>query len=420
VPIDYDTIDAAFESISSGPQCEVTDNRIVQRYREQHKGARILLHPGPYFLRRPIVINVIGSSPITIETIEGLKDPEHGMTWQRNYHGSSIISSNAMAMEDGSASENDAIVEVRRPYSPTLRQLFGCGRRPLSSSAESDRSSSSASDRDDDDSDQSENRAAFQRSCFRGRPAALLCLESSGDNEPVIRVRQGTVNVRGLKIVHYCEGTDIWNGNAAVQVQRAFGRNGRPLRVEHPSVTPTANLVDCDVMSLSGRGLVVIDGAVASVHNCNVHTCAATGIYVGGNGSVATMSQTDVIGNGTGNTRTMQANERRRGVARGHSGVYVENGLAAIKDCNISGNTLTGISAISTDEARLHIEDSDVRANRSDQMELPSPTTGRSINRNNTIASVGLGRPRSTHLRESFAIDGSRVAREPSTPQSPL
>jgi hypothetical protein len=111
------------------------------------------------------------------------------------------------------------------------------------------------------------------------------------ENEPVIRVRQGTVNIRGLKIFHYCEGTDIWNGNAAVQVQSAFGRNGRPLCVESLSITPTANLSDCDIMSLSGRGVVVIDGAISSIHNCNVHTCAATGIYVGGSGSLANMTE---------------------------------------------------------------------------------------------------------------------------------
>ena len=65
-------------------------------------------------------------------------------------------------------------------------------------------------------------------------------------------------------------------------------------------------------------------------------------------------------------------------------------------------------------------EDSDVRGNRSDQMELLSPTSGRSINRNNTIASVRVGLPRSMHLKESSRLDGSRGAREPSTPQSPL
>ena len=128
-------------------------------------------------------------------------------------------------------------------------------------------------------------------------------------------------------------------------------------------------------MLLSGRGVVVIDGAILSIHNCNVHTCAATGIYAGGSGSLANMTETDVIKNGTGKTRTaIYSNERRRGFARGHSGVYVENGLATLRDCNISGNTLTGISAILTDKARLHIEDSDIRANWSDQMELPSPS----------------------------------------------
>ena len=74
------------------------------------------------------------------------------------------------------------------------------------------------------------------------------------------------------------------------QVQRAFGRNGRPMIVEPPSIIPTTNLSDCDIMSLSGRGVVVIDGAISSIHNCNVHTCAATGIRVGGAGSLANMT----------------------------------------------------------------------------------------------------------------------------------
>ena len=123
---------------------------------------------------------------------------------------------------------------------------------------------------DEDDDDQAEYCAFFLHSCFHGRPRALLCLESGRENEPVIRVWQGTVNVDGLKLVHYCEGTDIWNGNAAVQVQRAFGRNGRPMIVEPPSIIPTTILSDCDIMSLSGRGVVVIDGAISSIHNCNV------------------------------------------------------------------------------------------------------------------------------------------------------
>ncbi|KAL7540965.1 hypothetical protein ACHAXR_010524 [Thalassiosira sp. AJA248-18] len=425
VPIDYDTVDAAFDSISSGVRVDTTENNVMHHYREQRQTARILLHPGPYFLRRPLVANVVGNVEVTIEAIGGLTDSEHGMTWRQNYHKSS--SSSSTSEEDSLLLPGDyaGTRTARRPSSPTLRQLFGsCGPRSSSSTIGAlDRSSSLDNSEDDSDdaaaaADESTNRATFHQSCFQGpgRPTAVLCLESRRENEPVLRVRQGTVNIRGIKFLHYCEGTDIWNGNAAVQVQRAFGRNGRPLRVEPPSVVPTVNMSDCDIISLSGRGLVIIDGAISHIDNCNVHNSAATGVYVGGAGSMATMTRTDVIDNGTGNTRNT-----RRGIARGHSGVYVEQGLAKIHDCNISGNTLTGISAISTVQARLHIEESDIRANRTDQMELPPAESGRSVNRNNIIMRLGPGRPRSTRLRESVVLSSPRGQRSvPASPQSPL
>lgn len=417
VPIDYDTVDAAFDSISSGPQCEVIENRVPQCFREQRKSSRILIHPGPYFIRTPLVVNAIGNVEITIELVSCVKDPEHGIQWWKNYHKSSSLYSTDIMRVDKRGKE-EPILPQRRPCSPTLRELFGCGRHSLSVGELGEVSMSEQRPHVFHTS-QSEHRAAFYHSCFWGvRPMAILCLESTRENEPVIRIRQGTVNIRSLKILHYCEGIDIWNGNAAIQVQRAFGRNGRPLYSEPPSIVPTANLIDCDIMSLSGRGIVTIDGATSTIHNCNIHTCAATGVYVGGAGSASTLTQTDVIENGTGNQRS-QFNDRR-GVARGHSGVYVENGLAKIRDCNISCNTLTGISAVSTDEARLHIEYSDVRANRSDQMELPPMSSGRSINRNNTIMSEGSGRPRSTHLKQLIVAESPRCREEPSTPQSPL
>lgn len=425
VPIDYDTVEAAFDSISSGEQRDTIENNVLQRYREQRQNARILLHPGPYFLRRSIVANVIGNAQVTIESISGVIDPEHGMTWRQNYHMPKETEGVEMEMESqqlllpGAYYDRNArslSMEARRPSSSTLRQMFGCGQRSSSSPV------ANASIEDHGQGgDQSEHRTAFHRSCFQGpgaisRPTAVLCLESRRENEPVIRVRQGTVNVNGLKFVHDCNGTDIWNGNAAVQVQRAFGRNGRPLRVDPSSyIVPTLNLFDCDIVSLSGRGVVIIDGAISNIHNCNVHNSAATGVYVGGSGSMATMTQTDVVDCGVGNLSTT-----RRGVARGHSGVYVEQGLAKIQDCNISGNSLTGISAVSTVQARLHIEESDVRANRSDQMELPPMESGRTINCNNSISSTGYGRPRSRHLRESVVLDSPRGPMEPSTPQSPL
>lgn len=436
VPIDYDTVEAAFDSISTGPRRDTVENNVLHQYREQRKTCRILLHPGPYFLRKPLVANVLGNAELTIESIGNLKDAQHGMTWRQNYHKGTSNGSETSMEEESSSSSSKPLLPgdyagtrtARRPSSPTLRQIFGCGRRSSSASAASaveGEPSSSGSEHDaTSDTSQSANRADFHQSCFQGppgRPTALLCLETGRENEPVIRIRQGTLNIRGLKFVHYCEGTDIWNGNAAIQVQRAFGRNGRPLRVEPPSyVVPTANIVDCDIVSLSGRGLVVIDGAVSSIHDCNFHDSAATGVYVGGAGSVATLTRTDVVDNGTGNSRNP-----RRGVARGHSGVYVEQGLAKVDDCNISGNTLTGISAISTEQARLHIQESDIRSNRTDQMELPSAESGRSVNRNNIIARTGPGRPRSRRLRESQEVAtttprGRTGQIEPPTPQSPL
>ncbi|KAL7540834.1 hypothetical protein ACHAWF_006795 [Thalassiosira exigua] len=440
VPIDYDTVEAALDAVSSGPLCESVENQVRQRYREQRTSCRILLHPGPYFLRGPLVANVAAGAVVTIEAVGGrerkLGDHEHGTRWLLNYHEEGREGNGEPSTPAGPWDYPGSAATHKRPSSPTLRQIFGsCGPRSSSSTSASvvDLSASDrGGGRDVDDGDQSANRAAFHKSCFRGppcRPTPLLCLESKRDNEPLIRVRRGRVVLRGLKILHRCEGTDIWNGNAAVQVQRAFGRNGRPLRSgDGPDggyVPPAADLDDCDVASLSGRGLVVIDGTSASVADCSFHDSAATGVYVGGAGSLCALVRTDVVDNGVGNSRAANG----RGVARGHSGVYVEQGLADLRDCNVSGNTLTGISATSTEQARLRMEETDVRSNRSDQVELPPPESGRRAVRNNVISRTGLGRPRSRRLRESLVLmddlnntpRGRRsAAREPTTPQSPL
>ncbi|KAL9179065.1 hypothetical protein ACHAXT_000107 [Thalassiosira profunda] len=450
VPIDYDTVEAALDAVSSGPQISTLENGVRHQHREQREACRILLHPGPYFLRRPLVANAVGGAALTIEAVAGMSDPEHGMTWRRNYHkatatpavGSSSTPRSRTASEESAASsitlpgDYEGARNNRRPSSPTLRQIFGsCGPRSLSSALDVSRRSGRSSlggsghpnppnaDEEDDDLDassQAANRRAFHQSCFRGRPTPLLCLESRRPNEPVIRIRQGAATLRGLHFVHCCEGTDIWNGNAAVQVQRAFGRDGRPLRVSPNYVAPVATLEDCHVTSLSGRGLVVIDGATADVTDCNFHGSAATGVYVGGGGSAATLAQTDVVDNGTGNARAAPGD----GVARGHSGVYVEQGLAALVDCNVSGNTLTGISAVSTEQARLRLEGTDVRGNRSDQVELPPVASGRCVAKNNDVGRTGRGKPRSRRLAAMYegleTPRGRRSAIEPGTPQSPL
>ena len=144
--------------------------------------------------------------------------------------------------------------------------------------------------------------------------------------------------------------TDIWNGNAAVQIQPFVG-----LDYQQRMVLPTPSVVldHVEITSASGRGIVNIDGGHVSILSCYIHECAATGIYVGGPGSRAVIESTDVVRNGNGNT------QNRRGISRGHSGIYLEQGHAHVKDCNVSLNSLTGISAVSANYSVLNLEESE-------------------------------------------------------------
>jgi hypothetical protein len=154
-----------------------------------------------------------------------------------------------------------------------------------------------------------------------------------------------------------------------------------------------------EVTSASGRGIVNIDGGQLSIRNCYIHDCAATGIYVGGPGSRAEIEQTDVIRNGHGNTTN------RRGIARGHSGVYLEQGHASILDCTISQNSLTGISAVSPENAILDLQESELVSNGSFQLEMPgigSLAYSRSKTSNNFLSANGRPRPRS-----GLVVDGA-------------
>lgn len=99
---------------------------------------------------------------------------------------------------------------------------------------------------------------------------------------------------------------------------------------------------------------------------CLVTHCAATGVYIGGAGTRAIISHTDVVHNGLGNTRS-----RRGGIARGHSGIYLEQGVMETRHCNVSFNTLTGISSVSPEKSILTLEHSDLFRNGTHQLELP-------------------------------------------------
>ncbi|KAL3775444.1 hypothetical protein ACHAWO_000674 [Cyclotella atomus] len=388
LPYDYDSIDAAFEAISSGPRMTTKEHQNDEfEYRHQTKSARIILKPGPYFLSRSLVCNVIGSAHITIECLVG-SDPKHGMIWSRNFNKSSNQGRSAISM-------TSSILDVRKPSSAHLSEAFAAGlSSPIPQQNFNENSMSEIMN--------GVLNGSYPLHCVEGaNPTAYLIFESRKDDVPCIRVRQGAVTIRGLKFLHYADGNDIWNGNTAIQVQGPFHGN-RLLRIAAPSIQPTAHVIDCDIQSLSGRGIVSIDGGITRVDNCFIHNCAATGLYLGGGGSVATITRTDVYENGNGNERRRSMGDEN--VRRGHSGIYVEQGTARVRDCNISKNSLTGMSGISPDKATLQIENSDIISNGSVQLELPPRGTvsrDRSFSRGNNISAFrGMGRPRTRFLQE--------------------
>lgn len=206
-------------------------------------------------------------------------------------------------------------------------------------------------------------------------------------NEPVVRVKQGHFHLEGVDVQHASQGVDIWNGNACVQIQPPLGPDNEPLQVVPK---PTANLVNVAISSKSGRGVVCLDGGQVDVKDCMIYDCAATGLYVGGPGSQADIQQTDVIRNGIGSRLPPSRMPR---VTSGHSGVYLEQGLAKISECNISSNYLTGISAVSFEKAFLHLSKTDLVANGQGNLEVPPPGTlsydKSEIANDNNMASVG-------------------------------
>lgn len=366
--------------------------------------------------------NVIGTAQVTIECLHG-NDPRHGVLWSRNYHKYDEFSSQQDLAHSTASARTASILNTRRPSSATLRQVFGWSFMSQSSNT----ASGKFNENNSDEGSMSElvngiRNGDYPLSCVENaNPTAFLIFESRRENEPCVRVRKGTVTLRGLKFLHYAEGNDIWNGNAAIQVQTPFDGNGRPARIVPPSTVPTVNVMDCDIMSMSGRGIVSIDGGISRVDNCNIHNSAATGLYLGGTGSVAIITRTDIFENGSGNDRVA-----RGGVASGHSGIYVEQGVAKINDCNITKNSLTGVSAVSHENATLQIENSDLKSNGSVQLELPplgSPSRGRSFSRGNNISVIGQGRPRSRFLQEMTkggnGADGPIGGNYAPLPQSP-
>ena len=373
---------------------------------QQVRSIRVLLRPGKYVLTQAIQVHALPGVVISLETIQLPKNlyRSHHLSLDQNNHATTVISSShsihteqplprdlstprvarAPARDHGPAAEAQ---QQRAPTNnntnsnkPSFRNLFRCNRQ-----ATHDIDVSVT----DDPTDCDDWVHGSEVTAHRTDEHATLFLRSRRHNEPAFRVQQGLLRLHNVEIQHNAHGLDIWNGNAAVQIQPL--QQQQQLAEEQPTpntaARPTAVLEQCLITSKSGRGIVNIDGGKLVIRSCAVVDCAATGIYIGGPGSSAHLEAVDVIRNGVGKHQPRPVG---RGIARGHSGMYLEQGLARIHNCNISQNTLSGISVVSPDHAVLHLQQSSLIANGTHQLELPpNGTTSRqrsSVNVGNTLS----------------------------------
>lgn len=396
---------------------------VTSKHGEQQKTVRILLHPATYVLHEPLVVRACGLAEVTIETIDISK-----------FHCSSVVEAPLPTVVGGLSGHNSEtnIQSGNRRLSPSQQFSKRIGtlgrsfmRSCISNSAALDSSSLpentpqlghniQAPVHTMDPHFPSETRQLKEYQIRR----AELIFKTRKQNRPLIHVQKGLLRLNNIDLVHYSVGTDIWSGNSTVHLQPQFNVEGRILPVASPDIPPTAVLNRVDITSQSGRGIVSIDGGKCIVKKSRVHHCAATGLYVGGAGSEAIIEQSDIVCNGNGNALSP------RGIARGHSGLYVEQGYARVQDSNVSNNSLTGISAISLDNAMLHVENSDLIGNGTLQLELPpegSRSFSRSINRNNVSRSRGNPRLRSGLYDEENYLPSSRapMMNMRNQPQSP-
>jgi len=349
VPTDYRSIHDALNSASSKRSAMPFNTN--PRVREQRRTIRIFVRPGTYVMREAITVHT--TKTVSIETL------------------------NMPLVTPIKRAEEAADESVSSKSSRRLFNRANSMRNIISSCR-------SVSIIDEIPEEHSER----QEEILPPPTRAQFVLQTRQSNQPIIRVRQGTVKLSNIDLIHNSNGTDIWNGNSAIQIQPPLGPGDVPLLV---FPRPCAMLYKVDISSKSGRGIVNIDGGLTEIRQCYIHDCAATGIYVGGPGSHAHIEGTDVLRNGNGN-------RNRRGIARGHSGIYLEQGTATVRNCNISQNSLTGLSAISQDNAILSLELSDLIANGSIQLEMPADGTlarRRSLARNNNVSNNGMLRQRS-------------------------
>jgi len=292
VPTDYSSIHTAIR--------KATVNAIEDS--SDQKKIRVLLRPGRYDLRKAITTydngiddgNDTQSVSVTIET----------MTYSPSNFGNGDRGNNVTQSRQSSN-------KSKRKLKSSIRNIFRCRTVDVESEQEEDLDSHDSFGDDLYDSPlPSEETIESASSDDREVERATLVLSTRRHDEPLVRVTKGSFTMRNVNLRHGCSGNDIWNGNSAIQVQPTTETESETFDTPGPLVT----LDSVDVTSWSGRGVVHIHGGHLKISNSYIHDCAATGIYVGGSGSSATIEQTDIVENGKGNKKS------RRGIGPGHSG----------------------------------------------------------------------------------------------------
>jgi hypothetical protein len=211
---------------------------------------------------------------------------------------------------------------------------------------------------------------SFEYDLLEDRQVKLVS-HTSLRNEPLFRVIRGKLVLKNMSLEHVSLGINIWSGNAAIQVQPDNAETTQP--PPSSTVAKAALLLQSsEVVSHSGRGIVVLGGAHAQIKDSYIHDCAATGVYVGGDGSRAVLEAVDVTENGMGNQRV-------GGIVRGHSGIYIDQGIVSITDCNVSHNSSSGIAVISPDQTELTLKKTDILTNGNTPVDVHDGNAGRIV-----------------------------------------
>lgn len=184
-----------------------------------------------------------------------------------------------------------------------------------------------------------------QNHSVNGTSADSVCSHCGhGINESVIEVEDGAcLSIHNLTLLHYTEGTDLWHGNSAVYC--------------HGNST-SIHMEGCSIQSDSGRGLVVSNGADVHVNRSTIHDCAATGAYIGDDGSYLGLGFSNVLRNGFGTRRPILDNDNNNGphpprIQAGHSGIYVEATVCSISHSFVALNCFTGLSVVRDSDVYL-------------------------------------------------------------------